>query len=111
MTSHSARRAGVSRRTRCRAAMLSLAASLWLGSFLSDSALWAQEPQPGVRMVDVTVRLLDAETKAPLLGALIELSGHSRRYVTGMDGQVTLKVPVGDYTLYRAQGRVRDAAW
>ena len=104
MTSHSARRAGVSRRTRCRAAMLSLAASLWLGSFLSDSALWAQEPQPGVRMVDVTVRLLDAETKAPLLGALIELSGHSRRYVTGMDGQVTLKVPVGDYTLTAHKG-------
>ena len=104
MIRHSVRGAGAHRRTRCRTAMLSLAASLWLGSFLSDSALWAQEPQPGVRMVDVTVRLVDAKTRAPLLGALIELSGHSRRYVTGMNGQVSFEVPVGDYTLTAHKG-------
>ena len=55
-------------------------------------------------MIDVTVRLVDAETRAPLMGALIELSGHSRRYVTGMNGQVSFEVPVGRHTLVAHKG-------
>ena len=49
-------------------------------------------------MVRVTMQVRDAESNAPLLGTLIELSGVSQRYVTGVDGQATLEVPAGHYT-------------
>ena len=52
-------------------------------------------------MVRVTVRLLDGRV---LRGALIELSGLPRRYVTGMDGRVSFEVPMGHYTLTAHKG-------
>ena len=55
-------------------------------------------------MVRMTVRLLEAETNGVLRGALIELSGLPRRYVTGTDGRATLEVPVGYYTLTAHKG-------
>ncbi|MDE2796838.1 MAG: hypothetical protein OXL34_18630 [Gemmatimonadota bacterium] len=65
---------------------------------MSGPVLWAQEPPRDAEVVRVTARVHDAESGAPLLGALIELSGLPRRYVTGMHGQVTLEVPLGHYT-------------
>ena len=55
-------------------------------------------------MVRMTVRLLEAETNGVLRGALIELSGLPRRYVTGTDGRATLEVPMGYYTLTAHKG-------
>ena len=46
----------------------------------------------------------DAESNAPLMGALIELTGLSRRYVTGVDGRVTLEIPAGHYTFTAHKG-------
>ena len=82
----------------CVATLLSLAA------FPSGPVLSAQEPGQRAEVVRVTVRVRDAESSAPLLGALIELAGRSRRYVTGMDGRVTLEIPAGHYTFTAHKG-------
>ena len=85
---------------RFRAVLLSLAASLSLGSLAFPPVLAAQEAET----VPVTIRLLDAETNGVLRGALIELSGQARRYVTGMDGRVSFEVPMGRYALTAHKG-------
>ena len=104
MTRDSERGTGAGRRTGRRAAVLSLAASLSLGPCLFDSVARAQEPGEAAETVRVTARVRDAETRAPLLGALIELTGLSRRYVTGVDGDVTFEVPAGHYAFTAHKG-------
>ena len=52
--------------------------------------------------VTLHLRAVDGET--PLLGALIELPGHPRPYVTGMSGQVSLQIPAGRYTITANKG-------
>ena len=44
-------------------------------------------------MFRVTANLRDADTKEALLGALIEVTGHPGRYVTGMHGQGWVEFP------------------
>ena len=66
--------------------------------------LSAQEPDRRAKVVRVTVEARDAESGAPLLGALIEFSGLSRRYVTGMHGRVTVEVPAGHYAFTAHKG-------
>ena len=100
MTCRSVRRDGVSRWHRYRTALILLVASVSVGSFASPAVLAAQEAET----VPVTIRLLDAATNGVLRGALIELSGLPRRYVTGMDGRVSFEVPMGHYTLTAHKG-------
>lgn len=80
--------------------MLALGA-LWPGPRGIVPALAAQEPGEAVR---VTLHLLDAENSGVLMGALVRLSGDARPYVTGVDGQVTLEIPPGSYTLTAHKG-------
>ena len=89
---------------RYRTALFVCAAFVSPGLFMSDSVLRAQEPDQDAEMVRMTARLLEAETKGVLRGALIELSGLPRRYVTGTDGRVTFEVPPGYYTLTARKG-------
>ena len=55
-------------------------------------------------MVRVTVQMRDAESRAPLLGALIRVPGQARPYITGVDGQVSFEVPVGTYVITVRKG-------
>ena len=66
--------------------------------------LAAQEPGQDTEPVSVTLHLHDADTNDPLMGALIELSGIARRYVTGLDGRISFEVPAGDYSLTVRKG-------
>ena len=75
-----------------------------VGSFLSAPVLGVQEPDQETEVVRVTMQVRDAESNAPLLGALIELTGLSRRYVTGIDGRVTFEIPAGHYTFTAHKG-------
>ena len=100
MTRHLARPAGAPWLDRYRIALLVFLASSSFGSFAFPAVLAAQEAET----VRVTVHLRDADTNTPLMGALIELSGHSRRYVTGMDGRVSFEVPMGRYALTAHKG-------
>ena len=86
------------RGTLWRIVLLPLVVSPCLAAYLSGPVPWAREPGREATAVPVTVQVSDAESGAPLLGALIELSGRSRRYVTGMDGKVTFEIPPGHYT-------------
>lgn len=52
----------------------------------------------------VTANLRDADTKEALLGALIVVTGHPGRYVTGMHGQVGFDLPAGHYTFTAHKG-------
>jgi len=54
--------------------------------------------------VRITARVQDVDTRADLLGAVLELSGVANRYVTGEDGLVSFDAPVGDYTLTVRKG-------
>lgn len=67
-------------------------------------ALAAQEPGRETETLRVTLHLRDADTDGPLMGALIEISGHSRRYVTGVGGQVAFELPEGHYTFAARKG-------
>ena len=59
----------------------------------------ARQPGADTTQYRVTLHLRDAEDGEPLLGALIELPGHPRPHVTGMNGQVSLEVRAGRHTL------------
>ena len=85
---------------RYRTALFVCAVLVSPGLFMSDSVLGAQEPTT-VRM---TVRLLEAETNGVLRGALIEIPGLPRRFVTGTDGRVSFEIPLGHYTLTARKG-------
>ena len=89
---------------RCRVVLLSLAAPLWLGSLAFAPVLAAQEPDQDTTVFRVTLHLRDVTTNRALPGALIELSGGSMRYVTGMNGQVSFEVPAGRHTLTANKG-------
>ncbi len=104
MKHHLGMRAGLLHRTRCRTVLLSLGACLSAEFFLSPPVLTAQEPAQEAEAVRVTMQVRDAESNVPLLGALIELTGLSIRYVTGMDGRVTLEIPAGHYTFTAHKG-------
>ena len=75
-----------------------------LGSCAFAPALAAQEPGQDRELFRVTAHLRDADTDAPLMGALLELSGHSRRYITAMNGRVSFEVPADRYTLTAHKG-------
>ena len=98
MTRQSARWTG----GRVRAALLGAAASMSVAWFAPPPPLRAVEP--GQASVRVTLQLRDAESLAPLLGALIQVSDHARRYVTGVDGRATVEVPAGTYVITVRKG-------
>lgn len=50
-------------------------------------------------VVSITAHIQDMDTRFALEGAVIELSGVARRFVTGPDGRVTFEASRGDYTL------------
>lgn len=102
MTRQSAQWTGGRVRGGYRTAVLGVAASLSIGLFAAPSALWALER--GQEPIRVTLQLRDDESLAPLLGALIEVSGQARRYVTGVDGQATVDVPAGAYVITVRKG-------
>ena len=104
MKHHSGMGTGLLRRTRCRTVLASLAACLSGESFVSVPGLKAQEPAREAETVRVTMQVRDAVRSAPLLGALIELTGQSGPYVTGMDGRATFEVPAGHYTFTAHKG-------
>lgn len=88
-----------------RAVAMGVAAALWGGAPApGGGVLGAQEPAGAAERVSVTLRVLDAEGEAPLLGVLIELSGVSRRYVTGLAGEAYLDIPPGHYTFTVRKG-------
>ena len=78
--------------------------ALALASLASAPVLTAQDPDQRRATFRVTAHLRDADTDAPLMGALIELSGHSRRYVTAMNGRVSFEIPADRYTLTAQKG-------
>ena len=104
MTPHTARRAGVPVWNKCRAALLVCATSVSPGAFVPGPVLWAQEPDQESKVVRMTVQMRDAESQAPLMGALIRVPGQARPYVTGVDGQVSFEVPTGDYVITVRKG-------
>ena len=59
----------------------------------------AGQPGADTTLYRVTLHLRDADDGEPLLGALIELPGHARPYVTGLNGQVPVEVRAGRHTL------------
>ena len=87
-----------------RAATVCVAVALSAASLASPSGLTAQEPERDTTVFRVTANLRDADTKEALMGALIEVAGHPRRYVTGMHGQVGFDLPAGHYTFTARKG-------
>ena len=77
---------------------------LSVASLASTPVLTAQDPDVRRATYRVTAHLRDADTDAPLMGALVELSGHARRYVTAMNGRVSFEVPADRYTLTARKG-------
>lgn len=65
---------------------------LSVASVPTARVLTAQEPDQGRAVFRVTAHRRDADTDAPLIAALVGLSGHARRYVTAMSGQVSGEV-------------------
>lgn len=55
-------------------------------------------------VVRITARVQDVDTRADLLGAVLELSGVANRHVTGLDGRVSFDAAIGDYTLTVRKG-------
>ena len=84
--------------------MVALPACLLVAVVASATVLAAQERGQDTEMVRVTVHVRDADTDFGLMGALIELSGHSRRYVTAMNGVASFDVPMGDYSVTAHKG-------
>jgi len=85
--------------------VVALVACLGLAWPASAAGLAAQEPDdPDSEPVRVTLHLRDANTNESLMGALIELAGHPRRYVTGMNGRVSFDIPAGHYTVTAHKG-------
>ncbi|MDE2874919.1 MAG: carboxypeptidase-like regulatory domain-containing protein [Gemmatimonadota bacterium] len=79
------------------------AACLWV--IVGELAtLQAQEPTRDTESLRVTLHVRDADTNEPLLGALVELAGRSRRYVTGVGGHVSFEIPPGRYTFTAHKG-------
>ena len=97
-------RCATARRQGSRARMAALAACLAVLLPASERGLAAQEPDQDAGVVGVTLHLRDADTNQSLMGVLIELAGHSRRYVTGMNGRVSFEVPAGHYTVTARKG-------
>ena len=100
MTPHTMQLARAPRRAWCRTALLGFAASLAVGASAPHTVLHAQEPTT-VRM---TVQMRDAQTQAPLMGALIRVPGQARPYITGVDGQVSFEVPAGTWVITARKG-------
>ena len=103
MTRLAGRFAGGFRPDWYRTAIVGLVVSLSLVSVGSTFAA-AQEPGQETETLRVTLHLRDADTEGPLMGALIEISGHPRRYVTGVGGQVAFELPAGQYTFTARKG-------
>ena len=86
-----------------RTVIVGLVVSLSVVSVGSPAAA-IQEPGQETETLRVTLHLRDADTEGPLMGALIEISGHPRRYVTGVGGQVAFELPAGQYTFTARKG-------
>ncbi|MYI46683.1 MAG: hypothetical protein F4123_09965, partial [Gemmatimonadetes bacterium] len=82
-----------------RTILLWVVTSLSAGWFVPEPSLRAQEPGQEVTTVRVTLQLRDAEGQAPLMGALVRVPGQARPYITGVDGQVSFDVPVGNWVI------------
>ncbi len=100
MSRHSPQRARRSAWSRRRIFFLASAGLVFAGLFGHDPALRAQEPT----MVRVTVQMRDAESRAPLMGALVRVPGQPRPYITGVDGQVAFELPAGKYVITARKG-------
>ena len=87
-----------------RAAIGCVAIALSAASLAPPTRLPAQEPEQDTTVFRVTANLRDADTNEALLGALIELTGHPGRYVTGMHGQVGFDLQAGHYTFTAHKG-------
>lgn len=87
-----------------RAGFAFVAIALSAASLAPPSGLAAQEPERDTLVFRVTANLRDADTKEALLGALIVVTGHPGRYVTGMHGQVGFDLPAGHYTFTAHKG-------
>ena len=100
MTPYTIQLAGAPLRPWRRTALLGFAVSLAVAASAPGKVLRAQEPAT-VRM---TVQMRDAETQAPLMGALIRVPGQARPYITGVDGQVSFEVPPGTWVVTARKG-------
>ncbi len=89
--------AGSCRWNRPRAALLVLVASVSLAAVASAQAGEAQEASQEAGVVAWTAQVRDATSNEALLGAVIELGGMVRRYVTDVDGRAVMDVPRGRY--------------
>ena len=88
--------AGSCRWNRPRAALLVLVA-MSLAAVPSAQAVEAQEISQEGGVVAWTAQVRDATSNEALLGAVIELGGMVRRYVTDVDGRAVMDVPRGRY--------------
>ena len=82
---------------RPRATLLVLVASVSLAAVASAHAVEAQEASQEGGVVAWTAQVRDATSNEALLGAVIELGGMVRRYVTDVDGRAVMDVPRGRY--------------
>ena len=87
-----------------RTILLWVVTSLSAGWFAPEPSLRAQEPGQEVTTVRVTLQMRDAEGQAPLMGALVRVPGQARPYITGVDGQVSFDVPVGNWVITVRKG-------
>ena len=98
------RGAGRVARDGCRPVVAAVSACLGVCSLMFAFGLAGQEPDQDPEVVGVTLHLRDADDNGPLMGVLIELAGHSRRYITGMNGRVSFDIPPGHYTVTAHKG-------
>ncbi len=78
--------------------MIRIAGCVALTLGLSAAAATAQE-DPAEGTVAIVIRIVDSDQGRPLLGAIVQLSGMSERWVTDVNGQVEVSVPVGEFVL------------
>ncbi len=90
--------AGSCRWNRLRATLLALVAGVSLAAAVASAhAVEAQEASQEAGVVAWTAQVRDATSNEALLGAVIELGGMVRRYVTDVDGRAVMDVPRGRY--------------
>lgn len=71
-----------------------------LATLLSPPAASAQERPPEGNMVTITGTVVDAMTRRPIVGVLVQLSGRGYVLETDVAGRFTLlNIPVGNYQL------------
>jgi len=82
---------------------MGVAASVVAVSAVSPTAVAGQDPEPDQPLVRIAAVVRDLDSQEALPGAILQLSGIPKRYVTDLEGRVSFDAAKGDYELIVAK--------